>query len=98
MENLCMITFLFNIKKIKDSFYGNVAFENIIKGKELLNNENKVIISDGDIFDREFYNDVSPFIIRDKLCTINKNDISYKNENDIYAILIEDITINNAKK
>lgn len=92
MENLCMITFLFNIKKIKDSFYGNVAFENIIKGKELLNNENKVIISDGDIFDREFYNDVSPFIIRDKLCTINKN------ENDIYAILIEDITINNAKK
>ena len=98
MENLCIVTFLFNIKKIKDSFYRNVAFENIIKGKELLNNENKVIISDGDIFDREFYNDVSPFIIRDKLCTINKNDISYKNENDIYAILIEDITINNAKK
>ena len=98
MENLCMVTFLFNIKKIKDSFYENVAFENIIKGKELLNNENKVIISDGDIFDREFYNDVSPFIIRDELCTINKNDISYKNENDIYAILIEDITINNAKK
>ncbi len=93
---LCMVAFLFDIGEIKESLYGEKIFEYIIKGNELVDNMCKVVISEGDILDREIYEDITPFVINDKLCTVDK---SYKKYNDyIFAILIEDIEFNIAKK
>lgn len=94
-QDLCMAAFLFDSGKIGDSFYGEKVFEYIIMGNELLDNMNKVVVSIGDIFHREIYNDITPFVINDELCTINKT--IEKCSNYIFAVLIEDVFVNNAK-
>ena len=86
-----MIVFLFDTGKIDDSFYGKVVFGNLVLGKEILLNPGKTILSQGDLFGNGIYTDVSPFIIRDDICTIKRNE---HYENVLYGVLIEDITAN----
>ncbi|MBD5101533.1 MAG: hypothetical protein HDT27_02335 [Subdoligranulum sp.] len=93
---LCMVAFLFDSGKIESAFYGEKIFEYIVKGNELSNNMSKVVVSVGDILRKEIYDDVTPFKIKDELCTIKKTDEKYSDY--IYAVLIEDISIDNAKK
>lgn len=95
-SNLCMVTFFFDSGKIENSSYGEVIFEYIIKGNELSNNMSKVVVSEGDIFHSEIYDDITPYIIKNELCTIRKLDEKCKVY--IFAVLIEDISVDNAKK
>lgn len=95
-KRLCMVAFLFDSGKIENSFYGEEIFEYIVKGNELSNNISKVVVSEGDIFRKEIYDDITPFIIRDDLCTVKKMD--EKCRDYIYTVLIEDISVDNAKK
>ena len=53
--SLCMVAFFFDSGKIDNPFYGEVIFEYLIKGNELSNNISKVVVSEGDIFQREIY-------------------------------------------
>lgn len=93
---LCIVAYFFDSGKIKKPFYGEVAFEQIIKGEELYNNPFKVIVSEGDIFHKEIYNDITPFTIKGELCTTEK--LENRCSDYIFTILIEDVTIDNAKK
>ncbi|WP_302925449.1 hypothetical protein [Holdemania filiformis] len=94
--NLCMVAFLFDSGKIESSFYGEVIFEHLIKGNELSNNMSKVVVSEGDVFHREAYDDITPYTIKNELCTIKKVDDKCRDY--IFAVLIEDISVNNAIK
>lgn len=95
-QNLCMVAFLFNSAKIESPFYGEKIFELIIKGNELSNNMFKVVVSEGDVFHEEIYNDITPFIINDELCTVEKVNTTCRDY--IFVVLMEDISVNNAKK
>jgi len=89
ISRVSMVALLFNSGKISNSFYGDTVFENIIKGKEVVSNSSKIIFSVGDIFDENIYNDITPFIVRDDLCTIPPKTERY--ESIIYAVLMEDV-------
>lgn len=90
-DDPCIIAFFFDSGKIDDCFYGDIVFKNIIDGKEIANNSYKIVFSEGDIFDRNIYDDISPFIIRDKMCTIEKNKERYADV--LFAFLLEDIEV-----
>ena len=62
----------------------------------MLNNMSKVVVSEGDIFHKEIYDDITPFKIKDELCTIEK--IDGKCSDYIFTVLIEDISVDNTKK
>lgn len=87
-DNLKMIIFIFDSGMIDDSFYGNIVFEEIIKGTEISRNSHKIVFSFGDILDKNIYEDISPYIINDEFCTIAGTK-SY--HGDLYAVLVEDI-------
>ena len=95
-KKLCMVALLFDSGKIDECFYGEYIFEEIISGKEVSNNDSKIVVSSGDILSEEIYEDILPFVIRDELCSIEKENRSYKDR--IYAVLLEDISFNIAKK
>lgn len=95
-EKLCIVALLFDSGKIDNCFYGEHVFEKIISGKEVSKNGNKIVVSSGDIFSTEIYNDISPFIIRDELCSIEKENNRYKDI--IYGVLLEDISFKTAKE
>ncbi|MEE0680655.1 MAG: hypothetical protein ACLVML_05575 [Candidatus Gastranaerophilaceae bacterium] len=84
-----MIAFVFDSGKISSSFYGDAVFESIIKGKEIVANSKKIVFSVGDIFDKSIYDDITPYIVRDELCTIPREQEKY--EGILYAVLMEDI-------
>lgn len=95
-EELCMVALLFDSGEIEDCCYGEYVFEEIIKGKEVSKNDNKIVVSVGDIFSEEIYEDILPFIIRDDLCSIEKRNTRYKDI--IYGVLLEDISFKIAKE
>ena len=95
-QSLCMVALMFDRGKISCSFYGDWIYEYIIRGKELLRNGTKVVVSEGDIFESDLKGDITPFTIYDEMCTIEKND--EPNKVSIYAVTIEDISISTAKK
>lgn len=95
-QSLCMVAFLFESSKIGNWSYGENIFECIIKGNELLNNLSKVVVSEGNILHKEIYDDITPFIIYDELCTVEKTEEKYNGY--IFAVLLEDISVNNAQK
>ena len=95
-EKLCMVALLFDTGKIDDCFYGEYIFEKIISGKEVSKNGYKIVVSLGDILSEEIYDDISPFIIRDELCSIEKENTRYKDR--IYGVLLEDISFKTAKE
>lgn len=88
-KNGAVIAFIFDSGRIENFFYGNVVFKNIFKGKEVFSNPRKIIVSVGDIIDRNVYDDITPYLIRDELCTIKKNEERYKN--NLFVFLLEDI-------
>ncbi|MDK0866840.1 hypothetical protein P5F37_09965 [Clostridium perfringens] len=95
-EKLCMVALLFDSGKIDNCFYGEYIFEEIISGREVSKNGNKIVVSSGDILSKEIYDDIFPFIIRDELCSIKKENTIYKDR--IYAVLLEDISFKTAKE
>lgn len=95
-EKLCMVALLFDIEKIDKYFYGEEVFEKIISGREVSKNCNKIVVSSGDILSKEICSDISPIIIKDELCSIEKNNTRYKKE--IYGVLLEDISFEIAKE
>ncbi len=94
--DLNVIAFFFDSGKIENSFYGNVVFENMIKGREVSLNARKIIISLGDISDRRIYDDISPFIIRNNMCTISQKQEHFKDY--LYVLMLEDIETRIAKE
>ncbi len=89
-QNKNMIAFLFDTGKIEEAFYGDVVFKNFIDGMEITANKYKTVFSAGDVFDRSIYVDTNPFIIRDSICTVGK-DNQEKFKGIIYVFLVEDI-------
>lgn len=89
VNKLNFIAFLFDSGKIEESFYGETVFSKFIEGLEISNNSHKVIFSVGDIFDRHIYSDITPFTIRNEICTIEKSEKQY--ENMLFAFSVEDI-------
>ena len=90
VQNRNMIAFLFDTSKIEEAFYGEVVFENFIDGMEIAGNKYKTVFSIGDIINRGICVDVNPFIIRDRICTIGK-DNQEKIKGTIFVFLVEDI-------
>lgn len=67
--------YIFDSEKLGSSFYGEVVFEHMIKGKELSNNTEAVIVSLGDIFINQRYIDIEPYIIKDEFCTFDFDNL-----------------------
>lgn len=91
IKNGVIIAFIFDSGMIEDCFYGNVVFKNLFKGKEVMNNSRKIIVSLGDITDYNVYNDITPYLIRDELCTIKRNEEGYKD--NLFVFILEDIDV-----
>lgn len=89
IPNKSMIAFLFDTGEIAEAFYGNTVFENFIEGMEITSNKYKTVFSQGDVLNRDVYSDINPFLIRDNLCSVFKNQEKFKGE--LYALLVEDI-------
>lgn len=94
--DLRMLAFLFDSGKIGSMLYGEKVFGFLVQGGELSTNAAKIVVSEGDILQREVFDDITPFVIRDELCTVKTMD--KKCSNIPYAVLMEDITADNAKK
>ena len=54
--------FIFDSGKLGSSFYGEVVFEQMIKGGELLESPVAITVSVGDIFTCQRYIDIEPYI------------------------------------
>lgn len=89
IPNKSMIAFLFDTGKIAEAFYGNTVFRNFIAGMEIASNKYKTVFSQGDVLNRGIYSDINPFLIRDNLCSVSKNQEKFKGE--LYVLLVEDI-------
>lgn len=88
-KELNVIAFLFESGEIDNCFDGNVIFENFIKGKEIVSNSSKIIFSYGDIFDKNIYDDINPFVIHNEICTVDKCAKRYSDY--VFAYVLEDI-------
>lgn len=96
--NCCgeIFAFVFDSGKLNSSFYGEVVFENMLKGKELLNNPTKMVVSLGDIITGKNFFDIEPYIFKDEFCTINFDELNKNNHFSDYPFcwIIEDISPN----
>lgn len=88
-NELKIIAFFFDSSMIDEPSYGDVVFENIVKGIEITLNSSKIIFSRGDIVNKAAYNDVNPFVIKNDLCTITKINKSFSDY--LYVCMLEDI-------
>lgn len=95
-QNRCMVALFFDSGGLGTPSYGEKVFEYIVKGDELKDNNFKVVVSVGDVFNSDIYDDITPFRIMDELCTIEKTDKRCKDY--IFAVMLEDVSIVNAKK
>lgn len=84
-----IIAFLFDSGRIGDCFYGNTVFKSIFSGREVVNNPRKIIVSLGDIMDFRVFEDITPYLIRDELCTVRRTEERYKD--NLFVFLLEDI-------
>lgn len=71
--------FIFDSGKLGSSFYGEVVFEHMIKGGELSNNAETIIVSLGNIFINQRYIDIEPYVIKDEFCTLDFDDLLGQN-------------------
>lgn len=94
--DLRMLAFLFDSGKIGTPAYGEAVFEYLVKGGELSENPAKIVVSAGDVLQNEAFDDITPFIIRDELCTVTAAGKAHSDY--LYAVLMEDITAGSAKK
>lgn len=93
---LCMVACLFDSGKSTDCFYGAEIFKYVVRGGELSRNPAKVVVSTGDVFDVEIYDDISPFTIKNKLCTVEKSGKFFRDS--VFAVLLEDVTFDTARQ
>lgn len=84
-----IIAFVFDSGKIEDCFYGNVVFTCMFSGKEVVKNPRKIVVSHGDIADFRIFDDITPYLIRNELCTIKRSRESFKD--NLFVMLLEDI-------
>ncbi|MDR0897238.1 MAG: hypothetical protein LBN04_05220 [Oscillospiraceae bacterium] len=94
-NELEIIALLFDTGKINDCFYGNVVFERIIEGKEIVHNSHKIVVSVGDILQREINDDIRPFLIKNDINTTNLEQSQSRSV--IYAVVLEDIQTSTAR-
>ena len=66
----CMVAFIFDSGKFNTFSYGKAGVGVIIKGNELQKNPYKIVVSVGDILDRDMCVDISPYVVYDELCSI----------------------------
>ncbi|MDR0930325.1 MAG: hypothetical protein LBM38_01045 [Clostridiales bacterium] len=71
------IAFIFDSGKFNTGWYGEEVFEVIMSVEELKNCSDEIVIRAGDILDRRVFGDLSPFLIKDDLCTIDFQPISW---------------------
>ena len=67
--------FVFDSGKLGSSFYGEVVFEQMIKGGELSENPVAITVALGDIFTYQRYIDIEPYIFKDEYCTLDFDDL-----------------------
>ena len=67
--------FIFDSGKLGSFFYGEVVFEQMIKGGELSKNPDVITVSLGDIFTYQRYIDIEPYIFKDEYCTLDFDDL-----------------------
>lgn len=67
--------FIFDSGKLGSSFYGEVVFEQMIRGEELSENPVAITVSLGDIFTNQRYIDIEPYIFKDEYCTLDFDDL-----------------------
>lgn len=92
MDNKGVFAFIFDSGKLESSFYGEVVFNNMLSGKELVNNSSKMIVSLGDIPIYKRHIDVEPYIKKDKYCTVDFDELNRNPfQNYPYCWIIEDI-------
>lgn len=109
----CMVAFIFDSGKFTTVFYGDKGVELILKEPGLKRNQSKIVVSLGDIFKQEMCVDISPFVIRDELCSIKwepviSSDRDFDSEGIFnvhrglkdfpFVVLMEDIEVDLVKK
>lgn len=94
-----IFAFIFDSGSLESSFYGEVVFEYMLKGKELSKNPSKMVISLGDIFIAKKYIDIEPYIIKDEYCTLDFDTlINHKQFQDFpFCWIVEDLSVDIAK-
>ena len=70
-ENGEMFAFIFDSGKFDSSFYGEIVFEEIVCGGELIKNPFKIVVSLGDLFFSQKIIDIEPYVYNDQYCTID---------------------------
>ena len=89
-----IFAFIFDGGATGSDFYGQVIFENMICGKELVNNPYKMIVSLGDVFidNHMFGLDIEPYVHKDEYCTIDFKRIRQNPFKDYpFVWVVEDI-------
>ena len=95
MNNM-IFAFWFDSKKTGSMFYGEVIFEHMILGKELTNNNLKMIVSLGDVFTGKAHIDIEPYVLKDEYCTINFENVWFKDWPFVWVVEDIDCEIANA--
>ncbi len=92
-DEYLMVALFFDSGRIEDIFYGATIFEKIVEGNEISNNQRKIVISLGDILDKDSYQDISPYVIKNQYCSIDfEQQNSYTNLKDWpFCWIIEDV-------
>ena len=67
--------FIFDSGKLGSSFYGEVVFEHMIKGRELSENPVAITVYVGDVFTRQRDIDIEPYVFKDEYCTLDFNGL-----------------------
>lgn len=91
-ENGEMFAFIFDSGKFDSSFYGEIVFEEIVCGGELIKNPFKIVVSLGDLFFSQKIIDIEPYVYNDQYCTIDFQQMkNYEFSDYPYCWVIEDI-------
>jgi hypothetical protein len=92
-SELLMIAMYFDSSKINDPFYGATVFNHILRGGEIIQNKARMIVSLGDILINGANQDLSPYVIKNDMCTINfrKRDGHTNFKDYLFVWIIEDI-------
>lgn len=87
-----IFSFIFDSGKL-GGIYGSVVFKHMLLGNELSQNESKMIISWGDIAIYKRFIDIEPYLIKDKYCTIDFDDLNSQNRftDYPYCWVVEDL-------
>ncbi|MDE6617662.1 MAG: hypothetical protein K2K13_01380 [Clostridiales bacterium] len=92
-----IFAFIFDSGRLGSSFYGDVVFEAMLRGKEIMHNSSKMIVSLGDIIINQRVIDIEPYVIKDEYCSVNVcRNLEFKDYP--FCWVIEDIDSEIARK